>query len=594
VRFLRCRAHRKRRARGGTSASPKPPTPPTPAPPGALRIAVTLPGGVTFGTVEAGAVCALVVAVQQMQSKPGIPPCIDVIAGSSAGALSGVLAAHTLMWGEDPVPVFRRAWVSEPSLAGLLGTGRAAPLSLRRARAIADDLLAGRVAHDVAPRQAADVTLVATLGCLRGLSYKIVRWPEGVEARRAAEATGGAAEGPDAEAEIEADRPGTLRATSYLDWAQHTLAPIPKEGQPDADQGRAWPDAVDAAMASASHPAAFAPELLRRERAVYNRNGVALSLARNADKGVGDPADVRLWYTDGGLVDNQPLGRCLKVVAELDRTPTEASPPSDPTEPDPKRLVLLVRSGVDRVPPRNDPAWSGGRRPRWTETLQRALGLLAAHNVGEDLRHLEKVNTRIERSAQLAELLATFVRKHSVKDGEKALKSGLESDLAKFLEDIESDREHLPRHRPDVSYALEGDKRPELSDLLRAALFAASGLQSKRRVDVSIVEPASERTQIRGHGFLRFGGFLDRRRREYDFAVGYWSMVDWMAKDERFAAAANAVGSRVRRPQPAGKRAWSSRRVRLRTRLLLGRLGARVVTIGVSDAIAIRRRKKVD
>ena len=50
----------------------------------------------------------------------------------------------------------------------------------------------------------------------------------------------------------------------------------------------------------------------------------------------------------------------------------------------------------------------------------------------------------------------------------------------------------------------------------------------------------------------------------------------------------------MRRPQSAGKRAWRSRRVRLRTRLLLGRLGARVVTISVSDAIAIRRRKKAD
>jgi predicted acylesterase/phospholipase RssA len=582
VKFLRRRLRRKRRARGGTPASTQASVPP---PADALRIAVTLPGGVTFGTVEAGALCALLVAVQQMQGERDDRPCIDIIAGSSAGALSGVLAAHTLMWGEDPVPVFRRAWVSEPSLAGLLGTGRAAPLSLRRAQAIAEDLLAGRVATDVAPRQTSNLTLLATLGCLRGLSYEIVRPGAVAEAGNVA-----------AELGIEAATPRALRATSYLDWAQHTLKPIPEGTKPDAEQGRAWSDAVAAAMASASHPVAFAPELLERNRDIYKDTNVDLSLAPDADKGVRDAADVRLWYTDGGLVDNQPLGRCLKLVADLDGKREVGAPPSDPTKPDPRRLVLLVRSGVDRPPRPTDPAWSGGRRPRWTETLQRALGLLAAHNVGEDLRHLEKVNTRIERSASLAGRLATLVEEHPSDEVRNGFRGDLEEALRDFLEEVQTERAELPRHREDVTYALED--APELRERLRRALFAASGLQSKRRVDVAIVEPDPDETQIRGHGLMRFGGFMDRRRREYDFAVGYWSMVRWMEDPaSRFhppRAVTEAVGSRVRRPQAAGKRAWTSRRVRLRTRFLLGRLGARVVTISVSDAIAIRRRKKAD
>ena len=218
-----------------------------------------------------------------------------------------------------------------------------------------------------------------------------------------------------------------LRATSYLDWAQHTLTPIPKGTKPDGEQGRAWSDAVDAAMASASHPAAFAPEPLERKRETLQGHDRSRPVA-GAGRRQGRPrrgADVRLWYTDGGLVDNQPLGRCLKLVDEptaIDRperhrpirpSRSEAAGPADP-------LGRRSAAGVHRSAPGRADATALDRDPA------RALGLLAAHNVGEDLRHLEKVNTRIERSAKLADALAALVRTTpmrpmTIKDGSRRL-----------------------------------------------------------------------------------------------------------------------------------------------------------------------------
>lgn len=536
-----------------------------PPPTGALRIALTLPGGVSFGTVEAGAVCALLLAVQQLNTGQRDAPCIDIIAGSSAGALSGILAAHTLLWGEDPLPVFRRAWVVEPSLKGLLGRGHAAPLTLDRARTVAKDLLAERNPADVARRQGSDVTLLATLGCLRGLGYRIER-PARVD--QALAKVGGS----------------EVRATSYLDWARHTLLPIARDTKRDEEQQREWKDAVSAALASASHPAVFPPEPLERKRDAYEEGQkLELSLEPRLDKGVLDPKkDVRLWYTDGGLVDNQPLGRCLDVVGDLDRKREDGPPADKPQQVDENRLVMLIRSGVDRLPPKNDPAWAGATRPRWTETLTRALGLLAAHSVGEDLRELEKVNSRITRTAELADQL----KEHLSPDAEAALHA--------FLKRIDAEQEALPRHREGHKY-----DRPDapLLELVQAALFAASGLRSKRRVAIAIVEPDRKTSLAAGRGLLQFGGFLDRRRREYDFAAGYWSMIAWLESPAAKGLHASdddlkVVMNRVRRPQPSRARAWHPRR--LRTRLLLARVAWRVARIVVSDAIAIRRRKKVD
>jgi predicted acylesterase/phospholipase RssA len=558
---------RRRRRRPWKRQPPGAPDQPSVAPPdGAVRIALILPGGVTFGTVEGGAVCALLVAVQAMnKAKDRDVACIDIVAGSSAGALSGVLTAHTLLWGHDPVPLFRRAWVADPSLKGMLGRGRWAPLSLDRARAIANDLIADRIPADLTRRQKCDVTLTATLGLLRGASYDIVR-----------SSAVGARDG------IWGDSSRALHATSYLDWATNTLRPLAKGATLAENQKAAWRRAVDAALASASHPVGFPPWRLERDREEYASKEVKEPLAAGADKGVRDPEKIRLWYTDGGLVDNQPLGRGVELVTQNDHRPLAAAAARDPT-----RLVVLVRSGTDRPPDAEDPAWAGATKPRWFPTLLRALGLVAAHNVGEDLRHLEKVNTRVARTVALADVLAPLLRDDAA------------SELRTFVESIDAkDRLELPR-RKTGSYLDTAQDDPR--DVLLAALLATSGLHRKRRVDVSIVEPDPGEWE-RARGFLRFGGFLDRRRREYDFAVGYRAMVEWMDADTGLRGSplsdtlvntgVESARQQVRSPSSSGMRRWTSRPLGARARLLIARLSLRVFTISLGDAIAVRRGRK--
>ena len=59
---------------------------------------------------------------------------------------------------------------------------------------------------------------------------------------------------------------------------------------------------LDFALASAASPGGFAPELLDRrpDADAYERHGIE-----------NFPESGHLWYTDGGLLGSQPLGRVI-------------------------------------------------------------------------------------------------------------------------------------------------------------------------------------------------------------------------------------------------------------------------------------------
>ena len=94
-----------------------------------------------------------------------------------------------------------------------------------------------------------------------------------------------------------------VEATTYMDWYSCEFA--------SADGTDAYLAAVDPALASGAHALAFPPELLDRnaERAVYEKHGV-----KNF------PVTGELWYTDGGTIDNQPLGRALDITDRRDES----------------------------------------------------------------------------------------------------------------------------------------------------------------------------------------------------------------------------------------------------------------------------------
>src|SRR2546429_7412989 len=65
---------------------------------------------------------------------------IDAIGGSSAGSITGMLAARCLLEGIDPVYVMREAWVERDSLSVMRTDAPDEPLSLDALRRASGDL----------------------------------------------------------------------------------------------------------------------------------------------------------------------------------------------------------------------------------------------------------------------------------------------------------------------------------------------------------------------------------------------------------------------------------------------------------------------
>src|SRR2546429_6000642 len=213
---------------------------------------------------------------------------IDAIGGSSAGSITGMLAVRCRREGHDPVYVMRVAWVERDSLSVMRTDAPDEPLSLDALRRASVGLLDprdrhGAPTHRVDACQVAPIRMVMALASLRGLEYRVPT--------------------------LSARRP--VRATTSLDWATFTFT----SGQPArelVEPARASP--TDVALASAANALAFRPVLLDRsgDEAGYRARGI-----------VNLPPSSHPWYTDGDLLDTDPLTRTLDLVRELDE---DASP----------------------------------------------------------------------------------------------------------------------------------------------------------------------------------------------------------------------------------------------------------------------------
>jgi len=505
-----------------------------------LRLGLSLPSGIAPGTFEAGAVCGLLSWIQELNALQADTVVVDVIAGASAGALTGLLTARVLLAGDDPVSVLRQAWVVAPSLRALRGRGSWAPLSLRPARAVAQTLVFASSQPDSRPRQACPVALNIALGCLRGFTREIP---------------------PD----TPPDSGQRVVYADYMDWSSYELCAVPDD---DGSHAERWTQAIDSAMASASHPVAFRARVLDRsaERSGYVESGVTNLPAHEEG--------LRLWYTDGGLLDNEPLGRCVDVVAELDGGQAAS------------RLVMLVRSAARWPPSANSRAWSGQGRPRWIQTLARALDIIATQAAGRDLLEVEETNARLLWTKQVAARIAERI----------AEDEQTQADFRHLLSDVDEGRSAFARmRRRPVTRADPGDG--SVAELVEAILKSASGLTGKQIVEVAVIAPDDEFPGPQPLNSLV--AFIERRQREDNFAVGYGTMLRWIESaqtlEDRVApelirSAVVAAGRKVRQPSPRRIARDQARGLSIRARLQLLRLAGRTSLIARADLDAITDR----
>jgi predicted acylesterase/phospholipase RssA len=501
---------------------------------------------------------ALLIAVQAINAKQSAAVNVDVMAGASSGALTAVIAAAALLTGCDPVDPLRRAWVSEPTLDSLRGVDVRTPLSLEKARAVGHTVLSAMLGsgQGVTDKmreqrglraQGSSVQLEFALTCLRGFTYEIRQQDERQHDER------------------EHDERMTT-ATSHLDWVQETLTAADV-----ASVTRKWSFLLDAAIASASLPVMFPPTLLSRSRETYmQRSHEITNLPEVEREGMVVPVDpLSLWYIDGGFVNREPLGRCIRAARDRDAQP-DANCPDD-------RLVLAIRPCPDKAPAAKDPAWTGeAGPPRWRSTLGHALRALVTHSICEDLRGVESTNGQLAAEAELRNAL------HNVLADPKA--SALTRPaLVTAARGIRLAR--AGRARDEKDEQLDREVNGLSNDgLIKEVLDAATGLSNKRQIAIEVVGPSSG-ADVSGAAV----GFVSERLRATDFLAGYQSMLCWMQDGlKRHGVAEAEIGIGAARARAATIPGWIGafpigRRPPPRLSAKLLRLGARTARAGLTN-----------
>lgn len=487
------------------------------------------------------------VAARYLDAEEGQETSVDAIGGASAGALVSFFTAHALLDGLDPEALLHETWVERVTLPLLRGSDSIALLSFDELRERVPEVLApdGPAMADpdgIDYRQSRSLALHVQLTGLRGLTYPI----RGL--RRDSPVTG----------------------ATYADWGRFELEPGGGLQQMLAPAGRS---PLDFVLASAASPGGFSPRLLdrRADAEAYESHGIE-----------NFPESGHLWYTDGGLLAAQPLGRVISAGRALHRD-SEVS-----------RAVHVL------IDPRSENAsldrWSDpDAKPSWQTGASRALAILSEQSLFDDMRRIEKDNSRIEWAERLAARLAEDL------DDEAA------SSLREFIAEVGSERAGMradERHSGrDDTDAADGD----LTELLRRALCEIGGLVGKERVSIDVISPLvladssddDVGSLLAGEFMGDFGGFLSHELRASDFALGYQSTIAWL---DQGLSACELDDEIVRRTVSfvESKRRYDIDEVRsgdaelsdlsLADRFELVRLGAHLVRVLGAGALDLRSR----
>jgi predicted acylesterase/phospholipase RssA len=456
-----------------------------------LRVSLTLSGGASLGAFQAGAVAALLVGFDHARCEEDSDIRVDAIGGASAGSLVGLLAAFALLEGANGPRLLSKAWVEEVDLEVLQEGGADGPLSLDGVRARLPRLLE-ESEGDPDRAQEGPLTLLIQLTGLRGLTYEIPG--------------------------LRHDRPA--KASTFADWKPFELERRAGVGQLVEPEGAS---PLDFVIASASHPGAFPPRLLDRsdDREAYEGRGI-----------VDVPDHGKLWYTDGGLVQSEPIGR---VIAAVHARGGDSGAPH-------LNLVVDARSEApDDASRWADPDAEGG----WIEGLARALAVFPAQALYDDMRRVQRDNDRLSR---LDEVVAS------------------------------------------VADSLGDDAAARLRD----AVAELAGIEGKRQVDLDVISPLvlthemDEEVSdlLAGEHMGDFSGFLEEEFRRSDFALGYECSLAW-ARDclGAYDLDEGAVQRSIEAIETGRLYDWEEVRrgsaeasdLSMRSRLRLGRMAARAV-----------------
>ena len=466
------------------------------------HLAITIAGAVSLGSYEAGALYELLEAIRQHNGKvqaedDGQPIYVDVLTGASAGGMTAAILAQKLLFdgpsfvnaASDPQwnnPLYD-TWVKRITLSDLLATedepiadgGDPALLSLLSSQLIEtiarEQLLTDvenaeivdRGAH-AAVNPSGELRLGMALTNLTGVNYGLPM-------------LGG----------------GAFQYTRFEDSLQR---PLSRTNRAVA----AWQEVADAAVASGAFPVAFRTKDLTRSFDDFA-----------PDHPLGWTGGSRRFnYSDGGILQNQPLGMAKQLMDDADGHQHSEN-----------RFYLFVSPNpmsdqVDATLNENN------------MNMARVIGRIGSVYMGQamfqDWVEADAVNERVARLDTQAKQLADELSTGKLTDEEIASRQQSHATLLQLLYQnsrAEDETQAQAATRLTRQYAAELEQVGGQASLAGQALLSgiqvlekSAGLGELDYMDIYgvVVDPG----KLAGAGIAAFVGFFDESYRRHDYECG--------------------------------------------------------------------------
>ena len=457
-----------------------------------IHLALVISGAVSLGSYEAGALVKLIRAVKDSQ-KPdykGPKLVIDVIAGASAGAMTGAMVAYCLLTGVKEEIIYQ-AWVEDIDLKNLENKfGTESILSSRQIEELANKYF--KNPQHLPPEyfdkdsvQKYPIRLVISLTNLNGRNFSIpIHLPTGKE---------------------------EFSTFTYRDGRYYDLSPDAKWEE------KTWKSIKEVAIASGAFPVAFEPVKMQNK------------IETNLDILSPDES----FYTDGGVLNNKPLGLAIDASfnPESFGSPENMEKPIDLSGTY-ERYFILIQPEAGRISPSiNKKAFVP------VEIAINSFFTIPLHqSLYDDLKKIERINQHIEWNEEFLSALSEKIKNLS-EDDSRELEKLLQQ---KSREILEFKSRIAPEEKRKI-YALENQKElkgkePELVKYLRLYINLIGRLRGKGKIYVFVIRPTTEigkeKDILAGEFLSHFGGFLSRKLRNHDFIVGYRNAQEWLGNME--------------------------------------------------------------
>ena len=459
------------------------------------KLAITVAGAVSLGSYEAGVLYELLDAIDQHDRNAATSDddriVIDVLTGASAGGMTAIILAQKLLYSADEFrgpydnPLYN-TWVKRISLAGLQATqddesALNSLFSSNLVEAISREALMQRYAAMPPPPAKAyagvgdAIRVGVALTNLNGVGYGYPVTPDG--------------------------------QFDYIDYGDQLTRQVIGAS---CDTPDFWEPLRQAAVASGAFPIAFRPQDIQRSAKTEPDDYTN----QNLEPWDRDP--MQFTYSDGGILQNQPLGMAKNLVDLIDVHMHQE-----------ERFYLFV-SPHAKDPDANDSFHAANAD--YLHLIQRLIDVVMGQSGFEDWITAQGVNHRVELLDTRAEGL-----KSAILDGEidvTCLAKTAESLLKLFFPDgehlspgatapetlVQAQARIAVQYEEEVS-ALGGV--PDGANAFRDAVLAfetAAGLGA--RDVMTIYGITATQNELAGAGLQSFLGFFDQRFRDHDYDVG--------------------------------------------------------------------------